>query len=168
MLCCFQTPSRNIMEENHSSPMSGHFSGLKLYKALISHWWWSRMNTDVVTHCSACSQCAIVNGSARVNHPPLYPILLSRPFQIMGVDIMDLSQTDRGNKHVVVFQDLLTKFPLFFPVPNPKATHLVRLLMEEVAPLFGVPEALLSDRGTNHLCNDGHQNVEDHSISSSM
>ena len=29
-----------IMEENHSGPMAGHFSGEWLYKALACHWWW--------------------------------------------------------------------------------------------------------------------------------
>lgn len=50
---------------------------------------------------------------------------------------------------MVVFQDFLTKWPLVFPVPDQKAIQLVKLLTEEVIPLFGVPEALLSDRGTN-------------------
>ena len=109
------------------------------------------MYSDVISHCAACPQCAIVNSSGRVNRPPLCPIPVSRPFQILGVDIMDLPRTDQGNKHVVVFQDFLTKFPLVFAVPDQKAIRLAHLLVEEVIPLFGVPEALLSDRGTNLL-----------------
>jgi hypothetical protein len=58
---------------------------------------------------------------------------------------------------VIVFQDFLTKFPRVFPIPDQKTARIVRLLVEEVMPLFGVPEALLSDRGTNllsHLMKD--------------
>ena len=62
---------------------------------------------------------------------------------------MDPPVTDSGNRHVVAFQDFITKWPLVFPVPDQKAVRLVKLLTEEVIPLFGVPEALLSDRGTN-------------------
>ena len=51
----------------------------------------------------------------------------------------------------MVFQDYLTKWPLVFPVPDQKAIALVRRLIEEVVPFFGVPEALLSDRGANLL-----------------
>ena len=58
---------------------------------------------------------------------------------------MDLPVTESGNRHVVVFQDFLTKWPLAFPVPDQKAIRLVRLLTEEVIPWFGVPDALLSD-----------------------
>ena len=136
------------MEENHTGPMAGHFSGEKLYRALTRHWWWSSMYTDVVKYCSNCPQCAIVNGSGHVNKPPLSPIPVQRSFQII-VDVMDLPVTELGNRHVVVFQDFLTKWPLVFPVCDQKAVRLVKLLTEEVIPLFGVPEALYSDSGTN-------------------
>jgi len=138
---------QQVMEEYHSGPLSGHLSGDKLYKTLVHHWWWQGMYTDVLNHCSSCPQCAIVNPSGRVNKPPLQPIPVAHPFQILGVDIMDLPHTESGNKHVVVFQDYyLTKFPLVFPVPDQKTLRLARLLVEEVIPLFGVPEAVLSDR----------------------
>ena len=53
---------------------------------------------------------------------------------------MDLPCTERGNKHVVVFQDMFTKWPLVFAVPDQRAERIARLLCEEVVPLFGVPE----------------------------
>ena len=45
-------------------------------------------------------------------------------------------------------QDLFTKWLFVFPVPDQR---IARLLVEEVIPCFGVPEALLSDRGTTLL-----------------
>ena len=73
---------------------------------------------------------------------------MQSPFQILGVD---LPTTQQGNKQVVVFRDFFSKWPLVFPVSDQKTTTLVQLLTKEVVPLFGVPEALLSDRGTNLL-----------------
>ena len=67
------------------------------------------------------------------------------------------NRTERSNKHVIVFQDFLTKWPLVFPMPDQKTQRIAKLLVEEIIPLFGVPEALLSDRGTNllsHLMKD--------------
>ena len=140
-----------LMEEIHSGPFAGHFSGEKLYKALVRHWYWPSMYSDVVSHCTACPQCAVVHSSGRLNRSPLHPIPVQRVFQIVGVDIMDLPRTETGNKHVVVFQDFLSKWPFVFPVPDQKAIRLARLLVEEVVPMFGVPESLLSERGTNLL-----------------
>ena len=70
---------------------------------------------------------------------------------------MDLPRTEAGNKHVVVFQDFVSKWPFVFSVPDQKAVCIARLLAEEVIPLVGVPGALLSDRGSNllsHLMQD--------------
>ena len=57
---------------------------------------------------------------------------------------------------MLVFQDFLTKWPLVFPMPDQKSQRIAELLVGEVIPLFSVPEALLSDRGTNLLLQNVH------------
>ena len=51
----------------------------------------------------------------------------------------------------MVLQDFLSKFSFVFPVPDHKTERLTRLFVEQVVPLFGVPEVLLSDQGSNLL-----------------
>ena len=148
---------KQILRETHSSRFGGHFSGPRLYSALALHWWWRGMFKDATAFAKSCPECAIVMGTGRRFKPPLQPIPVSRPFQILGIDVMDLPLTERGNKHVVVVQDLFTKWPFAFAVPDQKTERIARLLAEEVIPWFGVPESLLSDRGTNllsHLMTD--------------
>ena len=72
--------------------------------------------------------------------------MVQRPFQVVGVDIMDLPLTDTGNRHVLVFQDFLV-----YPMPDQKTNRIVDFLVKEVVPMFGVPEKLHSYRGTNLL-----------------
>ena len=115
------------------------------------------MYENVINYCHKCPQCVFVSGSGKCTKPPLHPIPVSKPFQIVGVDVMDLPMTADGNKHMVVFQDYFTKWPMVYPVPDQKATQLDELLNKEVVPFFGDPEALPSDRGTNllsHLITD--------------
>ena len=109
------------------------------------------MYNDVLSYCKRCPECATVTGSSRQHWPPLKPIPIQRPFQKIGVDIMDLPCMEQGNKHVIVFQEMFSKWPLVFPIPDQRAERIARLLCEEVAPMFGVSEALLSDRGANLL-----------------
>ena len=111
------------------------------------------MFNDAVRFAKACPECVVATGNGRTIKPPLHPIPVSRPFQILGIDIMDLPLTERGNKHVIVIQDLFTKWPLVFAVPDQKTSRIAQLIAEEVVPCFGVPECLLSDRGTNLLSN---------------
>ena len=98
-----------IMQSVHGGLFAGHFSGNRLFKVLVRTWWWEGMFTDTLKHCKGCPQCCIVPGGGRPGKPPLQPIPVSRPFQILGIDVMDLPQTERGNKHVLVIQDYLTK-----------------------------------------------------------
>ena len=69
------------------------------------------MHTDVLAYCKKCPECVVVTGAGRQHRLPLHPIPIQRPFQIIGVDIMDLSFTESGNKHVIVFQNMFTKWP---------------------------------------------------------
>ena len=142
---------KRLMEEYHAGVMSGHFSGLKIYKAMSQQWWWDHMYQDIISYARNCPQCAIATGVGRRQSPPMKSIPVDHPFQIVGVDIMELPLTTNGNQYVIVFQDLFTKWPMVFPAPDQKAARLVKLLVEEIVPVFGVPEALLSDRGTNLL-----------------
>ena len=57
---------------------------------------------------------------------------------------MELPQTKKGNRYVIVLQDYLNKC-------NQKTQTVARVLVEELIPFLGVPEALLTDRGTNLL-----------------
>ena len=86
-----------------------------------------------------------MTGAGRKQAPLLHPIPVERPFQILGVDIMELPTTVQGNHYIVVFQDFFTKWPFVFPTPDQKAIRIARLFAEEVVPVIGVPEALLSD-----------------------
>ena len=102
----------------------------------------------------SCPEYAIVSGTGCRQPPPLHPIPVHRPFQIVGVDVMDLPVTTNGNKHVVVFQDYR---PMVYAIPDQKAHRIARILVDEVIPFYRIPECLLSDRGTNllsHLMRD--------------
>ena len=142
---------QQIMEEHHAGILAGHFSGPRLFKTISRRWWWKGMYKDLMNYARGCPQCTIVGRAEQKKIPPLMPIPVDHPFQIVGVDIMELPLTAKGNKYLVVFQDLFTKWPMAFPTPDQKTERIVRLLVEQIVPLFGVPEALLSDRGTNLL-----------------
>ena len=146
-----------ILGEAHRGLMDGHFSGKRTFSALASHWWWDNMYVDTMKYVESCPECTITAGTGRHYKPPLHPIPVSRPFQIVSADLMELPRTRRGNKYVLVLQDYLTKWPLAYALPDQKALTIAHVLVEEVIPFFGVPEALLTDRGTNllsHLMKD--------------
>ena len=45
---------------------------------------------------------------------------------------MDLPCTEQGNRHFIVLQDMFTKWPLVFPVPDQKTERIAKLLCDEI------------------------------------
>ena len=109
------------------------------------------MFADAMHLVKNCPECAIVTGSSSTKRPPLHPIPVQRPLQVVRVDIMELPLTEAGNKYVFVFQDYLTKWPMVYPMPDQKSERIARIIVDEILTFFGVPEALLSDKGMNLL-----------------
>ena len=144
---------KKLLEENHSGRFSGRFAERGLYETLVRRFWWDGMRAEVKRWCQSCLECRVATKPRRGMRPPLQPIAVSRPFEIVGVDIMTLPPTRRGNQHVVVFMDYLTKWVHAVPIPNQQTETIAQALIEHVIATHGVPEALLSDRGTNLLSN---------------
>ena len=96
-----------LLEQANSKSLSPHLSG---YQALLGSFWWEGMYKDAVEYCRNCPQWTTVVGGERIARLPLQTHLVLWPFQIVGVNIMDLPTTESGNKHVLVFQNFLTKW----------------------------------------------------------
>ena len=111
------------------------------------------MYVDAINYSKNCPECAIVLGREPSDSPPLQPMPVSHDFQIVGVDVMDLPKTECGNKHVLDFQDFLSKWPMVSPTSDQKTNRIMKHLTEDLISLFSVPEALLSDHGSNLLSN---------------
>ena len=55
------------------------------------------MYRDIVDYTKNCPKRAIVTGTGRKKQPPMHSIPVDHPFQIVGVDIMELPVTANGN-----------------------------------------------------------------------
>ena len=74
-----------------------------------------------------------------------------RPFERVGVDILEMPRTLRGNRYVVVFVEYLTKWVEAYAVEDQTSETIARLLIDNVVCRHGAPTQLLSDRGANLL-----------------
>ena len=107
------------------------------------------MYREALEYDKKCPQCAIVKATGRKQKPPLHPIPNS------WCRYNGLPVTTRGNKYVMVFQDLFTKCPMVYPTLDQKAKRIACLLVEEIVPFFGIAEAQLSEVShlTKGVCN---------------
>ena len=140
-----------LLEEAHKGRFAGHLSDRKVYDRLRRRVWWKGMKSNVVAFCRACLVCASRKGGRKTFKPPLAPIPVGGPFHRVSVDILQLPLTTQGNCYVVVFMDYLTKWFEAFAIPDQKAETIAKMFVENIVCRHGIPEELLSDRGTNFL-----------------
>ena len=147
---------KSLWEQLHAGCYGGHLKSAKAHGQLARQYWWPGMRTDIAHWCRGCVTCA-TRGIGRKLNAPLTPIPVGGPFDRVGVDIIKLPKSSRGNQYAVVFMDYLTKWPEVFPVKNQTALIIAKLLVENIICRHGVPTELLSDRGANFLSNLMHE-----------
>jgi hypothetical protein len=69
----------------------------------------------------------------------------TRPFQVVGFDIVKLTKSDGGNEYLLTMIDHFSRYPLAVPIPDRQMKTVVQALHTHLICVFGVPEALLSD-----------------------
>ncbi|GBC34259.1 DDE-type integrase/transposase/recombinase [Rhizophagus irregularis DAOM 181602=DAOM 197198] len=142
----------SILYHLHSDPLSGHFSIDETYRRVKIRYYWPQMFTDVRHYVRTCDECQRRGKNRRVE--PLHPIKVGQPFDRLGMDIVGpLPKTKRGNTHIVVATEYLTKWPEARAIPNAKASSVVSFFYEDIICRHGCPKVLLTDRGT-HFVNE--------------
>ncbi|KAH3693090.1 Transposon Ty3-I Gag-Pol polyprotein [Pelomyxa schiedti] len=78
----------------------------------------------------------------------------SRPRQMIGVDyIGKLTRTKQGNEYILVFVDHFTKWPEAFATVSADTATTARIFIDFWICRHGIPDILISDRGS-HFLND--------------
>lgn len=144
------TERKKLFEEVHGGTFGAHQREIKTHFMLSRHYWWPTMRPDIHRWSRACDICCERRAGPKP-HVPLTPIPVAGPWDRVGVDVLQLPRSDAGNRYLIVFIDYLTKWVEAFATPNQTSLTIARLLVENVVTRHGVPNELLSDRGTNFL-----------------
>jgi len=108
-----------------------------------------------IQNCDACQR----RGKPK-RKEEAHPIPVKGPFQRVGIDIKGpLPITTQGNRYLIVAMDYLTKWPEARPMKQARAIDVAEFIFKEIISRHGVPEIILTDRGTefnnqwiNELC----------------
>ncbi|KAF0738526.1 hypothetical protein Ae201684P_019574 [Aphanomyces euteiches] len=174
--CILKTPIRNpelqlapviplawtkrILQLCHDSTLAGHFGVSRTIDRVRRVAYWQGWRSDVHEYCRVCVRCGAAKGSrpwrqGQLQRMPVY--LLRGPFNFLVVDALGpFPITPRNNRYVLIFIDYFTRWPEAFAVPDLKTSTFTRVLVDEVLCRYGVPERLLSDRGTNFVSELAH------------
>ena len=107
------------------------------------------MNKDVKKFVKECFDCQKVKPPKRYCKPKLMPLGPTRTLMIVTMDMAGpLPETPRGNKYILAMCDHFTKHVKVFPMKGQTAKEVAEKCMDYCM-TFGIPEAILTDQGTN-------------------
>ena len=115
---------------------------------LRSRFIWKGMKQDVTRRVRNCLQCSLGRLSAPGKQARMMTWHPLRRFQIVAIDILEVSTSDgKANGKVAVIGDLFSRFVWACPIRNEKTEEIARVILDEWVLRFGPPERLMSDRG---------------------
>ncbi|GKD86501.1 reverse transcriptase domain-containing protein [Tanacetum coccineum] len=147
-----------ILRQCHNGPSRGHHGiTITIRKVFEAGFYWPHIFRDarkLVQVCDACQRAG--NISSRDETPQKY-IQVCQIFYVWGIDFMGPLPSSNGNKYVLVAIDYVSKWVEAQAFPTNDARNVVNFLKRLFA-RFGIPKALISDRGTQ-LCNHQMEKV---------
>lgn len=143
---------RQLLKEYHDNPLGGHQGHHRTLNALKLKYCWPNMKRDVIEYINTCKSCnerkTLPKDSQHV--PMQLSFTPSRPFQHVAMDIVGpLPITKQGNKFLLTFQDVFTKYPEAIAIPDQQVNTIAQKFVNNIICRHGCPESLTTDQGTN-------------------
>ncbi len=130
----------------HDTPLTGHPSRDRTLAAALSKYYCPTMRLDIEKHISHCLSCAQTKGTTSTAPIPEYP-LPAGPFDIVGLDLLQLPRSTQGSGFILVCDDHFTRFVVLAPLRDKSAVSVAHALVSHLICPYTTPRVLLTDNG---------------------
>ncbi len=131
----------------HATPSGGHPGRDRTLATARSKYYWRTMRIDVEKHISHCLSCAQTKGTTCTASILEYP-LSAGPFDVVGIDLLQLPRSTRGSVYILVCVDHFSRFVVVAPLRNKSAVTVDHAIVFHLICPYTTPRVLLSDNGT--------------------
>ena len=136
------------LEIVHDNALVAHPGVDKTYEQARKQFYWKNMLKDIRKHIAECEVCLQYKG--KIPNPPKilsYPVP-EKPFDRVHMDLLtNFNETLRGNKHILVVVDYLTRYTELIPLSSKTAKHCASEFFYGYICRHGLPKTLISDNG---------------------
>ena len=139
-----------IIQQHHDDPIAGH-NGIKGTIDLISRYaTWETLEDDVRKYVNGCSICQEDKPNRGKQTGTLNPHQVPpRPWHTISIDMIGPLPEARGYDAVFTVVDKFSKHPIFIPTTTTLTSEgWACLLVDHVSKRFGLPQYVISDRGS--------------------
>ena len=141
---------RKYLAEYHNSRYSIHPFTTKMYRDMREVYWWNGMKRHIDDFVSKCPNCQQVKVEHQKPGGMTHEIdIPTRKWDVINMDFnTGLPRTRRQHDSIWVIIDRMTKSSCFLAVKTiDLAEDYVKLYINEIVRLHGVPLSIISDRG---------------------
>ena len=98
-----------------------------------------------------CNTCLAKERSIQNKRGPHVPSTVGNVGEKVFIDLVSMSETARKNRYLLTVQDGFMRFASAYPICNKEAGTVARVLICEYFIVFGLPNQIHSDNGTEFV-----------------
>ncbi|GJW09199.1 reverse transcriptase domain-containing protein [Tanacetum coccineum] len=150
--CISKPETRTILDQCHHGPTGRHYGpNITAKKVPDSGFYWPTIIKEAHTLVRLCEACQKTRNISKHDEMPLNNIQVCEILDIWGIDFMGPFPKSYKFEYILVAVDYVSKWAEAQALPTNDARVVVTFL-KRLFCRFGMPKALISDRGT-HFCN---------------
>jgi hypothetical protein len=142
-----------IIQFHHDSYMGGHPGRYKTAELVLRNYWWPGLYSDVKKYVRGCEKCQRTKTFPEKPRGTLSPNAIpERNWQYISVDLITQLPPSMGYDAIMVVVDRLSKMIRVIPTNGEVTSEgVARLFRDRVWKDFGLPEVVISDRGSQFV-----------------
>lgn len=142
-----------VLESCHDAPLSAHGGRHKTIDRVCREYYWPKMHASITDYVRKCDICRATKASNVVQRAPMGERMeVVRPWQALYVDFVGpFPRSKRGFIYLFVVVDAFSKFTHIHPLRLATAKGVVRFLEDQIFLIFGVPDRVISDNGSQFV-----------------
>ena len=150
--CVSEDEVASILNFCHGNEVGGHFGTDRISrKVLDSGFWWPTLSRDAANFCKSCDKCQRVRNLNQRDEMQQTPLVLCEVFDVWGIDFMGPFPASNGNTYILLAVDYVSKWVEAQATKFNDSKTVAAFLQKTIFTRFGVPKAILSDRGVHFV-----------------
>lgn len=131
----------------HSSRFAAHPGAYRTYQRLRDLMYFPNMLRVTQEYVKSCLVCQKRKGAAYKQAPMASAPPAQQPLEKVSADLLDLHQSESGNRYVLVIIDNMTRYLQLVALPCKNAETVANALIDNFITIFGPPRIIQTDNG---------------------
>lgn len=157
---------KKVLYDCHDSPLSSHGGAKKTLARVQSRYFWPAVAKEVKQYVRQCEICQTTKGTnITLRSEMVTPKNPKSPWSMIAIDLIGpLPRSNHGFTFILIVLDIFSKFVLLHPIRRATSAPIIKYLEEQVFLVFGCPETIIQDNGSQLISKSYKEFVKSYGI----